>query len=60
MDTQLGSVTIGLDSRLSENVVLGASLAFQTSRTAGFDDLLQATCSGFSIGPYLAVRLSPN
>ena len=59
MDTHLGSVTVGLDRRLGENVVLGASLAFQNSSTAGFDDLLQAKSSGFSIGPYLAVRLSP-
>ena len=59
MDTELGSVTMGLDRRMSDNVVLGASLTLQNSRTDGFDDLLQAKSTGFTIGPYLAVRLSP-
>ena len=59
MDTELGSVTMGLDRRLGDNVVLGASLTLQNSRTDGFDDLLQAKSTGFTIGPYVAVRLSP-
>ena len=59
MDTELGSVTMGLDRRMGDNVVLGASLTLQNSRTDGFDDLLQAKSTGFTIGPYVAVRLSP-
>ena len=60
MDTQLSSVTFGLDRRFGDNVVLGASFAYQNSSTDGFSDLLQADSDGFSIGPYLAVRLSPH
>ena len=60
MDTQLSSVTFGLDRRFGDNVVLGASFAYQNSSTEGFSDLLQADSGGFSIGPYLAVRLSPH
>jgi len=60
MDTQLGSVTFGLDRRFGDNVVLGSSFAYQNSATDGFGDLLQADSSGFSISPYLAVRMSPH
>ncbi|PWK65654.1 outer membrane autotransporter protein [Aminobacter sp. AP02] len=60
MDTQLGSITLGLDRRIGEDWVLGASLAVQHSSTEGFGDLLQADSTGFAIGPYLAVRLSPH
>ena len=35
MDTELGSVTMGLDRRMGDNVVLGASLTFQNSRPTG-------------------------
>lgn len=60
MDTQLGSVTMGLDRRFGDNVVVGASSAFQNSQTKGYSDLLQADSGGFTIGPYVAVRLSPH
>ena len=42
METKLGGVTIGLDRRFGENVVIGASIAVQNSSTDGFDKLLQA------------------
>ena len=60
METHLGGVTVGLDRRFGENVVLGASIAMQNSSTKGFDNLLQAKTTGFTIGPYLAIRLSPH
>ncbi len=60
METHLGGVTVGLDRRFGENVVFGASLAMQNSSTDGFDNLLQAESTGFTVGPYLAIRLSPH
>jgi outer membrane autotransporter protein len=48
----------GLDRRLNDNVVVGTTVALQTSRTTGFGDFLTSESNGFSIGPYLAFRLS--
>src|SRR4029453_16656858 len=59
MDTELGGVTFGMDRRLGENVALGVELSALNSQTDGFHDVLQFDDSGFSVGPYLAFRLSP-
>ena len=60
METRMSGVTVGLDCRFGENIVFGASLAVQRSSTEGFDSLLQAKSTGFTVGPYLAIRLSPH
>ena len=55
MDTHLGSVTVGLDRRLGENVVLGASLAFQNSSTRG-----SMICCRLRAAGSLSVPISPS
>jgi hypothetical protein len=53
-----GSVSLGVDRRLNDDVVVGVSISASDSRTDGFDDSLQSKATGFSVGPYVAVRLS--
>ncbi|MBZ9655771.1 autotransporter outer membrane beta-barrel domain-containing protein [Phyllobacterium lublinensis] len=60
VDTRYGSVTFGLDRRLTDDVVAGLSFAIEDSRTTGYGDLLKADTNGISVGPYVAVRLSPH
>jgi hypothetical protein len=60
IDSRAGSATFGLDRRLHQDVVLGVSASVQESRSRGFGDMMQFDTTGFSIGPYLAVRLSPH
>ena len=60
METQLAGVTVGLDRRFGDNVVFGATFGASNTSTDGFDTLFQAGSSGFAIGPYLAIRLSPH
>jgi outer membrane autotransporter protein len=60
METRLAGVTIGLDRRFGDNVVLGATFEVSNTSTDGFDNLFESGSSGFAIGPYLAIRLSPN
>ncbi len=60
METQLAGVTLGLDRRFGDNVVFGATFGASNTSTDGFDTLFQAGSSGFAVGPYLAVRLSPH
>ena len=59
MDTDLVSLTLGLDRRIDENGVVGGLLSLMKSETDGFDDALQTDVRGFSVGPYAAYRLSP-
>ena len=60
METRLAGVTMGLDRRFGDNVVFGTSITFENTSTDGFDNLLQSESNGFTIGPYLAIRLSPH
>jgi uncharacterized protein with beta-barrel porin domain len=60
METTVGTGTFGIDRRLSDDVVLGVSFSVQNSSTEGFGDFLQVDANGFTVGPYVAVRLSPH
>jgi outer membrane autotransporter protein len=53
-----GAVTFGLDRSVSSNLVAGASIALETGETDGFDGNLHSTLNGFTVGPYIALRLS--
>ncbi len=55
-----GTLTMGLDRKITDDVVLGVSVAVDKSRNELFGDSLRTDTNGFSIGPYLAVRLSPH
>jgi outer membrane autotransporter protein len=55
-----GTLTAGLDRQLTEDVVAGFSLGLQSGKGSGFKDHLQSSTDGFTVGPYIAVRLSPN
>ncbi|OCP21264.1 MULTISPECIES: autotransporter domain-containing protein [unclassified Ensifer] len=59
LDTNLQNVTFSLDRRFSENVVAGITFSLETSDSDGFGGDLKVDTDGFSVGPYVAVRLSP-
>jgi outer membrane autotransporter protein len=53
-----GSVSLGLDRRFTNDLVIGLTVAAQRSVAQGFDDNLRSESNGFSVGPYAALRLS--
>lgn len=55
-----GTLTMGLDRKITDDVVLGVYVAVDKSRNESFGDSLRTDTNGFSIGPYVAVRLSPH
>ena len=59
VDTELASLTLGIDRRIGDDFVLGALIAFQNSDSDGFDKNLTVESTGFNFGPYAAWRLSP-
>jgi hypothetical protein len=52
------SATLGFDRQLTPDVVAGLSAGVQNSRGSSFSDLMRSSTEGYTIGPYLAVRLS--
>jgi hypothetical protein len=58
LKSRAGSLAFGLDRRLHDDVVFGVLASLQDSRSEGFGDTLRVDTTGFSIGPYVAVRLS--
>jgi outer membrane autotransporter protein len=54
------TTTVGLDRKLGENVVGGLQFGVQSGRGSGFSGFTQSQTEGLTVGPYLAVRLSPN
>ena len=59
VDTELASLTLGIDRRIGDDFVLGALISFQNSDSDGFDKNLTVESTGFNLGPYAAWRLSP-
>ncbi|CAN7169916.1 autotransporter outer membrane beta-barrel domain-containing protein [Rhizobium sp. LjRoot254] len=57
-DTLARSLTLGLDRRITDNFVLGMSLALEDSSTGSFNETLNIDTEGFSVGPYAAYRLT--
>ena len=55
-----GTATFGLDRKLTDEIVVGASIGVQKSWSHGFSGFTSAESDGITIGPYVAVRLSPN
>jgi len=55
-----GSVSFGIDRRLNTDVVVGLTGSMQSSTSKGFDDQMRVETQGYSVGPYVAVRLSPH
>jgi outer membrane autotransporter protein len=60
LDTRNRSYTMtgGLDRQLTPDVVAGLSLGVQNSSGSGFRELMRSSTDGFTVGPYVAVRLS--
>ncbi|WP_417710386.1 autotransporter domain-containing protein [Roseibium aggregatum] len=56
--TLSGTAAIGADRKLTENLVAGVSVTFETIDTDGFNSTLKIDTQGFEIGPYVAVRIS--
>ncbi|NRP19316.1 hypothetical protein LPJGGPFB_02571 [Ensifer adhaerens] len=59
IDTTLRNATFALDRRLNDDVVVGMTFTIEASESDGFGDDLQVNTNGFSVGPYIATRLSP-
>ncbi|MHA7773156.1 autotransporter outer membrane beta-barrel domain-containing protein [Roseibium sp. M-1] len=57
-NTLSGTAAFGADRKLTENLVAGLSVTFETIETDGFNSNLQINTQGFEIGPYVAMRLS--
>ena len=60
MKGRMSTLTIGVDRRLTPDIVAGASVSLEKSLTTGFNYNLRSQSTGFSAGPYLAILLSPN
>jgi outer membrane autotransporter protein len=56
--TLSGTAAIGADRKLTENLVAGVSVTFETIDTDGFNSTLKIDTQGFEIGPYVAARIS--
>ncbi|MAZ34285.1 MAG: hypothetical protein CMO06_14170 [Thalassospira sp.] len=54
-----GSFLAGADRKIDEDTVAGVSASFETSSSDGYDGSLETSAYGFSVGPYIAHRLSP-
>ncbi|WP_429114911.1 autotransporter outer membrane beta-barrel domain-containing protein [Ensifer sp. KUDG1] len=57
-DTLARSLTMGLDRRITDNLVVGMTVSLEDSSTDAFDGTLGIDTNGFSFGPYTAYRLS--
>ncbi|TYC66080.1 autotransporter domain-containing protein [Stappia sp. BW2] len=56
--TLSGTAAIGADRKLTDDIVAGLSVTFETVNTDGFNSALKIDTQGFEIGPYVAARLS--
>ncbi|MDX0468499.1 autotransporter domain-containing protein [Sinorhizobium medicae] len=57
-DTFARTLDMGLDRRITDDLVVGMSFSLQDSSTHAFHDSLDIDSDGFSFGPYAAYRLS--
>ncbi len=57
-DTVVGTLTAGIDRMVNERVSVGFSVALNSYGVRAFDDTLRADATGFTAGPYAAVRLN--
>jgi hypothetical protein len=53
-----GSLTLGADRQLNDDLVVGFSVSVEDNRFLGFGDSWRVESSGYTIGPYLGYRLS--
>lgn len=53
-----GTLALGADRRLSEDLVVGFSVTGELTNTEGFGGALDLRTNGFELGPYIAMRLS--
>ncbi len=56
--TLSGTAAFGADRKLTEDIVGGVSVTFETIDTDGFNSNLTIDTQGFEIGPYVAARIS--
>ncbi|WP_455854619.1 autotransporter domain-containing protein [Ensifer canadensis] len=49
---------MGLDRRITNDLVVGMTVSLEKSSTDAFDGTLGIDTDGFSFGPYAAYRLS--
>ncbi|MDE4552962.1 autotransporter domain-containing protein [Sinorhizobium meliloti] len=57
-DTLARSLDMGLDRRITDDLVLGMSFSLEDSSTDAYDGSIDIDTEGFSFGPYAAYRLS--
>lgn len=58
MDSLFGSAAIGIDRKVSKNLIVGVSFSFDQGRTTGYGGSLEVNTQSVSGGPYAALRLS--
>jgi outer membrane autotransporter protein len=54
-----GYLTLGADRRVKADLVAGVSLSLEDNRSEGFGGAMVNESNGFSIGPYIGYRLTP-
>lgn len=57
-DTLARSLDMGLDRRITDDLVLGMSFSLEDSSTDAYNGSIDIDTEGFSFGPYAAYRLS--
>ena len=61
LDTEslAGVLTIGIDRRLSDDLVAGFSVSIESGQSDGYGGTMHSDFESYTAGPYVALRLSP-
>jgi outer membrane autotransporter protein len=59
-DSVARSVDMGLDRRITDDLIIGMTFSLEDSATDSFGGSLNIQTAGFRLGPYAAYRLSPH
>lgn len=60
LDARSGNISAGMDRRLDENVVAGVAISLADASSDSYGGDWRTKSRGFTVGPYIAGRLSPN
>ena len=54
------TATVGLDRKVSSDVVVGFTVSLEDSSSTGYGGFFQSKARGITVGPYAAYAMSPN
>ena len=54
------TATVGLDRKVSSDVVVGFTVSLEDSSSTGYGEFFQSKARGITVGPYAAYAMSPN